>query len=297
MKKTTAFAALFAFCAAASAQGLRATSEQTVGGFHFPESVAYDAARKVLYVGEFNGPKLAPAEKDGLGTIAKVDLAGKIVERQFLPAKGGEKLNKPKGIWVQGDRLWVTDIDVVWIFDLKTRKGRKLAVPLGFANDPAVMDGALYVSDNRNDALIKIEPADFLNAKKEPAITTLFSGAGVSPNGVYPARDGMLLMGGFIAPDKPRGIFALGVSGQIKQLSPPIGRIDGLYEMRDGSYLATDWNSGSLFQWLQNGEIRKLADGFKGPADFCVIPQAGGLTVVVPDLVQGQLRFVQLRNQ
>jgi len=294
MKRTIAFAILCAVCTGASAQGLRATSEQTVGGFAFPESVAYDPARKALYVSEFGSPKLTPAEKDGLGRISKVDLAGKIVEKQFLPAAGGEKLNKPKGIWVQGDRLWVTDIDVVWIFDLKTKKGRKVSVPIGFANDPAVVDNVLYVSDNRNDALIKIEPADFLNAKREPIVTSVFSGAGVNPNGLYPARDGMLLIVGFLAPDKPKGIFALGVSGQIKQISDPIGRLDGIYELRDGSYLATDWNSGSLFQWLPNGEIRKLADGFKGPADFCVIPQAGGLTVVVPDLVQSQLRFIQL---
>jgi len=289
------FAVLFSICAGASAQGLRATSEQTVGGFAFPESVAYDPAGKALYVSEF-GSKLAPAEKDGMGRISKVSLAGKVLEKQFLPAAGGEKLNKPKGIWIQGNRLWVTDIDVVWVFDLKTKKGRKVAVPIGFANDPAVVGNVLYVSDNRNDALIKIEPADFLNAKGEPQVTTIFSGAGVNPNGLYPARDGMLLIVGFLSPDKPRGIYALGVSGQIKQLSDPIGRLDGIYELRDGSFLATDWNSGSLFQWLQNGEMRKLADGFKGPADFCVIPQAGGLTVVVPDLVQGQLRFVQLRN-
>jgi len=154
----------------------------------------------------------------------------------------------------------------------------------------------LYVSDNAADALYKIEPADFLNAKGQPTVTTVFSGAGVNPNGLYPARDGMLLMVGFTAPDKPRAIYALGVSGQIKKLSEPIGRLDGIYELADGSYLSTDWNSGSLFQWMQNGEMRKLADGMKGPADFCVIPQAGGLTVVVPDLVQGQLRFVQLRN-
>jgi DNA-binding beta-propeller fold protein YncE len=294
-KGISLFIGLLAICASASAQGLRATSEQTVGGFAFPESVAYDPARKALYVSEF-GSKLAPAEKDGMGRISKVDLAGKVLEKQFLPAAGGEKLNKPKGIWVRGDRLWVTDIDVVWVFDLKTKKGRKVAVPIGFANDPAVVGNTLYVSDNRNDALIKIEPADFLNAKGEPTVTSVFSGAGVNPNGLYPARDGMLLIVGFLAPDKPKGIFALGVSGQIKKLSEPIGRLDGIYEMRDGSYLATDWNSGSLFQWLQNGEMRKLADGFKGPADFCVIPQAGGLTVVVPDLVQSQLRFVQLRN-
>jgi hypothetical protein len=34
--------------------------------------------------------------------------------------------------------------------------------------------------------------------------------------------------------------------------------------------------------------------GFKGPADFCVVPEPGGLLVVVPDLVQSELRFVRL---
>ena len=42
--------------------------------------------------------------------------------------------------------------------------------------------------------------------------------------------------------------------------------------------------------------MRTLASGFKGPADFCVVPDAQGLTVVVPDLVQSQLRFVRLAN-
>src|SRR4051812_30804906 len=109
------------FCmASASAQDLRVSSDQTVGGFTFPESVAYDAKEKVLYVGNFGGQKLAPAEKDGLGYISKVGLNGKVIEEKVFPVKDGEALNKPKGIWIQGDRLWVTDIDVVWIFDLKT---------------------------------------------------------------------------------------------------------------------------------------------------------------------------------
>jgi len=280
----------------AAAQNWRATSDQTIGGFVHPESVACDARGKALYMSEFGTPKLDPALKDGMGSIIKLDLAGKVLEKQFLPAPGGEKLNKPKGVWVRGDRLWVTDIDVVWVFDLKTKKGRKLAVPVGFANDPVVVGNALYVSDNRNDALIKIEPADYLNSKGAPRITTVFSGAGVNPNGLYGARDGMLLMVGFLAPDKPKGIFALGVSGQIKQVSDPIGRLDGIWELADGTYLATDWNSGSLFHWQKSGEMRKLADGFKGPADFCVMANAGGLMVAVPDLVQGQLRIVQLRK-
>lgn len=292
-----AVAAALAFAGPASAQ-YRATSDQTVGGFVNPESVGCDARGKTLYVGNFGSPKLDPTLKDGMGYISKVGLDGKVIEKQFLPAAGGEKLNKPKGIWIQGDRLWVTDIDVVWVFDLKTKKGRKLALPgVTFANDPAVMDGALYVSDNRSDQVVKVVPADFLNAKAEPKITPMFRSAGVNPNGVYPGADGQLLMVGFIAPDQPRGIYLLGVSGQVKPLSAPIGRLDGVYPLPDGSLLATDWNSGSLFTLNPvTGDTRKLADGFKGPADFCVMPQAGGLTVFVPDLVQSQLRIVQLRK-
>jgi hypothetical protein len=291
--------ALLAISPETSAQasgGLQVSSQQTVGGFAFPESVAYDPKAKALYVSEF-GSKLDPVLKDGMGRISKVALNGKILEQNFLPAAGGEPLNKPKGIWVKGDRLWVTDIDVVWIFDLKTKKGRKTALPgIQFANDPTVVDNVLYVSDNRGDQLFKVEPADFLNAKSGPKVTPVFKGASVSPNGLYPTRSGMLLMVGFLAPDKPRGIFALGVSGQIKDLSGPIGRLDGIYELPDGTLLATDWNSGSLFSWRENPGMQKLATGFKGPADFCVVPQAGRLTVVVPDLVQSQLRFIHLQK-
>ena len=133
---------------AQDAKGLRVVSDRTVSGFAFPESVAYDPKAKVLYMGQF-GSELKPAEKDGKGRISKVSLDGKVLEDRFLPAQG-ETLHKPKGIWVRGERLWVTDIDVVWIFDLKSRKGRKLDLPgMGFANDVAVQGDALYISDNR----------------------------------------------------------------------------------------------------------------------------------------------------
>jgi hypothetical protein len=294
--RAAAFLLLVLISQAATAQW-RVSSDQTVGGFVFPESAAYDAKGKALYVGNFGGQKLAPAEKDGLGYISKVGLDGKVIEQKWVPAKGGEALNKPKGIWIRGERLWVTDIDAVWIFDLKTKKGRKLALPgVGFANDPAVMGNALYISDNRNDKLVKVEPADFLNAKN-PQVTEVVAGQGLNPNGVYPTKVGMLLFGGFLAPDKPKGLYALGVSGQIRPLTEPIGRIDGLYELADGSLLFTDWNTGSLSHWSEKGGVKQLATGFKGPADFTVIPgDKGSMTVVVPDLVQSQLRFIQLRK-
>lgn len=271
---------------------LRVVSEQVVKGFAFPESVSYDPQAKVLYVSEF-GSELKPAEKDGRGRISRVSLTGEVLDKQFLPA-AGEVLNKPKGSWVEGNRLWVTDIDVVWVFDLKTRRGKKLALPgIQFANDLTVMGKALYVSDNRADQLYRVEPADFLEMSGEPKVTRVFQGKSVNPNGVYPAKDGSLLMVGFMSAEQLRGIYSMSAGGEITTLAKDVGRLDGLYQMDDGTLLYTDWNSGSLLRWSAKG-TETLAKGFKGPADFCVVPEAGGLLVVVPDLVQGELRLVRL---
>lgn len=40
--------------------------------------------------------------------------------------------------------------------------------------------------------------------------------------------------------------------------------------------------------------VEPLAKGFKGPADFAVIPGRNSMTVVVPDLVASELRIVRL---
>ena len=277
----------------AAAAGLRVVSDQTVTGFVHPESVAYDSQAKVLYVSQF-GSELKPTLKDGKGKISKTSLTGKVLEETFLPP-AGETLNKPKGIWVQGNRLWVTDIDVVWVFDLKSRRGRKTSLPgVQFANDPTVMGNALFVSDNRSDQLFRVEPADFLDLKGEPKASVVFVGKSVHPNGLYPGRDGSLLMVGFKSPKEAKGVYSLGTGGDLKTLSSGLGRLDGIYELDDGSLLVTDWNSGSLSQWNAKTGMHKLASGFKGPADFCVVPEANGLLVVVPDLVKSELRFIRL---
>lgn len=273
------------------AKGLRVVSDQTVTGISFPESVAYDPKAKVLYTGQW--AELKPPEKDGKGKISKLSLDGKVLEDRFLPAHG-ETLHKPKGIWVRGERLWVTDIDAVWLFDLKSRKGRKLELPgMGFANDPAILGNALYISDNRNDLLYRVEPADFLKEER-PMIAVVFAGKSIHPNGLYPARDGSLLIGGFLSPKEARGIYSLSRSGEIRTLAKGVGRVDGIYQLRDGSLLITNWDTGSLSHWSAKAGVQVLAKGFKGPADFCVIPDDKGLTVVVPDLVQSQLRIIRL---
>jgi hypothetical protein len=275
-----------------SAAELKVLSDQTAGGFGHVESVAYDPKGKVLYTSDF-GPDLKPADKDGKGKITKVSLDGKILEDGFLPAKG-QTLNKPKGIWIQGNRLWVTDIDSVWVFDLKTKQGKKLDLPVTFANDPAVMGNALYVSDNRSDMLMRVEPADFLQTKVDPRITVVFKDKSINLNGLYPGKNGALLIVGQKGKEDPRGIYSMAPGKDPELLSDKIGMLDGLYLMSNGDVLATDWATGSLFQWNKAMGMKQLVTGFKGPADLCAFPNSKGLMVVVPDLVKGELRFVQL---
>ena len=278
---------------AADAPKLRVMYDKAITGFVFPESCVYDPGGKVLYVGNFGGTKLDPASKEGNGRISQVGLDGKIIERRYLPDPG-DVLDKPKGLWVRGGKLWVTDIDSVWEFDLKTRAGKKLPIPgITFANDPAIKGNALYVGDNRADMLFKIEPADFMGAKN-PKVTKVFEGKGVNPNGLYPANDGSLLMAGFKSDKEARGLFALTAKGEVKSLTQPIGRLDGLYQMKDGTILATNWDNGSLFMWSEKDGAQVLASGFKGPADLCVVPEKNGLLVVVPDLPKSELRMIKL---
>ena len=278
--------------APASAEPLKVLSDKTVTGFGHTKSVAYDPKEKVFYTGDF-GPDLKPADKDGKGFITKLSADGKVLEKRFFPPEG-QTMNKPKGIWIKGRRLWVTDIDAVWVIDLKTKQGKKVDLPGAYANDPAVVKNVLYVSDNKYDVLYRIEPADFLKAKKAPKVTKVFTGKGVNPNGLWPAKDGSLLMVGFKSKDEPRAIFKMAPGQAPKAISSPIGMLDGLYEMKNGDLLVTDWITNSLFQWNKKMGVHKLVGDIKGPADFCVVPNKQGLLVVQPDLVKGDIHFVQL---
>lgn len=271
---------------------MEVVSDTAVGGFLLPESAGCDAAGKAVYVSQFVSA-LRPADKDGKGRISKVGLDGKMIEQQFLP-QPGQVLNKPKGVWIDGDRLWVSDIDVVWVFDIKTRKGRKLDLPgAQFANDVAVKGDTLYVSDNVLDAVFMLQPADFLDMRDTPKVTQVASGASVNRNGVYPAQDGALLLAGMGGGDQTRGLYILGADGKVEALAKDLGK-RAYTKPRTGSLLVTDWVSGTLFSWSRASGRHRLAANFKGPADFCAMASDAGLELVVPDLIKGELRLIRL---
>ncbi len=298
IKLTGLAAAVFAAAAITSAPALakefKVISEKTITGVGTPESVAYDPKEKVFYAGDFGGPASTSGDKEGKGKINKISLDGKVTDSGLVPAADQPKMNKPKGIWIRGNRLWVADLDAVWVFDLKSKKGKRLEVGTSYANDVTVVKNVLYITDNRNDAVISVEPADFMKGKAEPKVTKIYTGKGVNPNGIYPAKNGSLLLGGFKSKDDPHGIYALAIGQEPKLISKPIGLVDGIYQMRNGEILATDWVTNSLFQWNEKDGVRKLAGDIKGPADFCVVRNREGFLVAMPDLVKGEIRLIQL---
>jgi hypothetical protein len=274
-------------------KGFKVVSDQAVSGFNHPESVAYDPQAGVLYVSQF-GSLFRPTLKDGRGKISKVSLVGDILEKQFLPALGGI-LNKPKGVWVESSRLWVTDIDVVWTFDLRTSQGKKTVLPgVKFANDATVMEDILFVSDSGAGQIYRVEPADFLEIEGNPKVTVFVKSESFAPNGLFPAQDGSLLVVGNDMFGKDRTVYTVDADGKLTALFKYPGRLDGVAQLDDGTLLVTDWKCKSLFRWALKMGVKILATGFKGPADFCVISEPKGLLVIVPDLIKNQLRMIRL---
>jgi len=112
-----------------------------------------------------------------------------------------------------------------------------------------VLANALYVSDNRSDQLVRVEPADFLQAKAAPKITVLFKEKSVNPNGLYPGRRGALLMVGFKGKDEPRGIYSVVPGKEPELLSDKIGMLDGLYMMKNGDVGSLARSSNGTRPW------------------------------------------------
>jgi len=270
-------------------------SDRVVTGFAHPESVAFEPNEKVFYVSQF-GSVLNPTLKDGMGKISKFSVSGKILKEQYLPAPG-DVLNKPKGLWIQSGRLWVTDIDVVWVFDLSTRKGRMVSLPgARFANDTAVVEGVLFVSDSGAKRIYRVEPADFSSPEVQPVVSVYGTALSFSPNGLYPADEGALFVAGYDNGGQDYGVYLIEDEESFATVIKRVGKLDGLAHRADGSMLMTDWKSRSLLYWHPKGGLKTLATGFQGPADFCVVPEDGGFLVVVPDLVKNEVRFIRFKE-
>ncbi len=127
----------------------RASLVAVVDSFATPESAIFDPEQDVWFVTNINGN---PSAKDNNGFISRIDPDGTIQDLRFIQGgSSGVTLHAPKGTALQGDTLWVADIDAIRGFDKRTGvtvETVDLSGQAHFLNDIAVHpDRSLYVTD------------------------------------------------------------------------------------------------------------------------------------------------------
>ncbi len=260
-------------------------------GFATPESAEYYAAEDLILVTNINGH---PAEKDRNGFISKVSPEGKVIELKWLDGeKDGVMLNAPKGMTIIGNRLFVTDIDSVRIFQLPEGGMVKSIQVRGssFLNGITPMqDGSVLVTDTGvnadfspagNDAVYQVWPDGYYKKLID------MSGFG-GPNGVLADANGITVVT-FGSGD----IYQYSLSGELK--SGPVALapgLDGLVGLKDGQRLITGWGESTLYQMSAAGEVQPLVTGLDAPADIDLDTKRN--RVLVPLFKQDRLLMIPL---
>ena len=247
----------------------------SIPGFNTPESVKYDADQDVYFVSNINGN---PSAKDGDGWIARVrpDSAGGsfTVDTLVRGGRNGATLNAPKGMAIDGDTLWVTDIDAVRGFNRRTgaptRTVNFASLQATFLNDIAVGGGdAIHVTDTG----IRFNPDGSMGAPgkqrifrfkgaERPAVALENDSLG-NPNGI--AAQGSRFV---VVPFSANGIYSWEPGGSARQsIATGPGQFDGVEVLEDGRILVSSWADSSV-QVVQGGQMRKLIGGVAAPADI-----------------------------
>jgi len=246
-----------------------------------PESVLPDASGDRLFVSNVDGE---PNAKDGKGFISLLSGDGHIETLEWVTG-----LNAPKGMARIGHRLFVSDIDELVVIDIDQAKivTRYPAREAVFLNDVAAdAAGNVYVSDMLTNRIYRLHDGRLDVWVDSPELA--------NPNGLTVQGDRLYVASwGVMTP----GEFTTKVPGHVKVVSladrhiadlgsdAPIGNLDGIEPMADGSLLVTDWMAGGLLQVGRDGAVTRLDPLAPGSADIGYQPRSG--TVFVPMMQNG----------
>jgi sugar lactone lactonase YvrE len=253
------------FAAVAQAGGHKLTKLwESEAVLKVPESVRFDAKRKVLYVSNIDGQ---PWEADGKGSIAKLGLDGKVIAAEWVTG-----LDCPKGLALSDDGKWLyaADIGGVVVIDIGAAKvDHKIPIPEGIQLNDLVNDkGTLYVSDSKGKKVYVVKDGKASVYLDE----TVLKG----PNGLFVHQGALYVLDNDslnrVVKDKSLEVLA----------SDMPGGTDGLENVKGNDFLVSVW-SGAIWYVPASGEKELLFDGKpteSRTADFGWDPKTN--TVYVP---------------
>lgn len=258
----------------------------SVANFRSPESVRYDPDQDVWFVSNIAG---FGSDKDGRGYIVRID-AGKLDSSSLFAISGvnGVQLDAPKGMAIQGDTLWVADIDVVRGFN------RRTGTPAGtidlrpfnitMLNDIALgPDGTLRVTDSGilmtekgvlrpgGDKIFSIGPGH--------VVTVLQQGKALGqPNGItWDPKVGRWIVVGFKRFNATVDAYVPDMSKSTK-VSDSGGEFDGVEVLPTGAVVYTCWTDSSIHV-VADGRDEKLIRFVPEPADIGYDTKRGVLAI------------------
>lgn len=243
-----------------------------VEGLAGPEAVHWDAEQQIWFVSNFNGD----AAGDANGFVSKIASDGEILEREFMTGTDHHPLHGPRGMRIDGERLWVADADGLHAFD--RRSGAHLefidfsSFDPGFLNDVEIgPDGSIYLTDTGNARLFRIADGEISIVADEGLVSP--------PNGVVwdPAHEALMLApwGGdreFIGYRPSQGELIDG------ETLPAGGNMDGLEPWRGGLLIASQADQAIWF--ARDGQAGILIRTPGRPADIGL--DASGRRLAVP---------------
>lgn len=257
-----------------------------------PESIAVDPRTGNYYISNVNG---TPGEKDNNGYISKVSPDGLVVVIKFIePKEGGVELHAPKGLVVEDETLFVTDIDSVKGFRLDTGENTHFidfgAFEARFLNDIAVdSSGDLYVSDMLTDRIFKV------GLKKGPEVTVFKEGPELGqPNGLFfNHHTGSLL----VATWRAGRVLEIKKNGELKVLRDDLADgLDGIAADKKGTLFVSSFTKGEIYsisRWGK-GSLTLFTSGLTTPADIHFDSQQQVL--LVPLMNEGKVTSFSTRD-
>lgn|GEM_PF-1645408 len=237
-----------------------------------PESIVFDAPRNRYLI-----------SNAGNGTIHAMNLSGQL--SSFVSS-----LNSPKGMFIQGNNVYVTDVTNVKGFSL-TNGSQVMNINISgssFLNDICGNGSStLYVSDMQANVIYRINT---LNSTYSSIVTSGIN----KPNGLfYDAQNNRLLLCNY---NTNAVIQAVNLTNNsVSTLATTtLSNFDGLAVDDSGFVYVSSWGSNSVYRFnstFTSGPTL-YASGYNGPADIYYNTEAKVLAI--PGMNNNQISFKNL---
>ena len=259
-----------------------------------PESAVHDREADVYFVSNVNG---SATEMDNNGYISRISPEGEVLDAQWI---GGEEatvaLHAPKGMAIEGDTLYVADVNAIHLFNRTTGEPLQTwyVTEATFLNDVALdEEGTLYATDTGTESTedgaqqTGTDAVYRFGSNGTPEVIARGDSL-QGPNGIVLSDEGPI-----VVTADANEVYRIDAEGQRQVIAQlPQGQLDGIVQLDDGTLFVSSWEGEAVYRVDLTGAQTPTAavEGVTSPADIGYDQQRQRL--LIPQLEENQLRIV-----